>query len=462
MSVQLVWFRNDLRLDDNPALHHACINKNDQVIAVYLLCEQQWDNHGVGVNQRALILRALLQLKENLKTLNIPLIVRSIGQFDNAINALSEICQSQGVDELHFNIEYPINERQRDKQVVEQLSSVKSHRYIGDSITAPWKILTQSDSPFKVFTPYSKACYAYLETNPIQCYSTPIKRTADNLKVINTGSDPILSIDTAIEIPDISETSLAKQLDSFLESKLEDYASDRDIPAIQGTSKLSAAMAVGALSVRRCFDVASKYDKAYSKSWLNELLWRDFYRSVIWHFPNVCKGQAFNPVDKQINWNRDEAQFKRWQQGKTGIPIIDAAMRQLNETGWMHNRLRMVVASFLTKNLWIDWREGEAYFAQKLFDFDFASNNGGWQWSASVGTDAAPYFRVFNPASQQQKFDPQADFIRKWVVELQEVDTSDIHKFEKSQIKHYEEPLVDLKFTRKLAIDSFKSAKSAV
>ena len=461
MSVQLVWFRNDLRLDDNPALHHACNRKDDQVIALYLLSEQQWDNHGVGNNQRSLIIKALLQLKKSLKQLNIPLIVKSIGQFDNSANALSEVCKSQGVDEIHFNIEYPINERRRDKLVVEHLSQVKCHRYVGDSVTAHWQITTQSNSPFKVFTPFSKACYTYLDSNPVHCYSIPDKRDAQNLNVINTGSDPIPDIKTSLNIPNIDENSLANQLDGFLESKLEDYKDDRDYPYVPGTSKLSAALAVGALSVRRCFEVASNSDKEYSKPWLNELLWRDFYRSVMWHFPHVCQGKAFNTVDKYINWNKDDAQLKRWQQGKTGIPIVDAAMRQLNETGWMHNRLRMVVASFLTKNLWIDWREGEAYFAQMLFDYDFASNNGGWQWSASVGTDAAPYFRVFNPASQQQKFDPKAEFIRKWVTELQGFETSDIHKFEKKALQNYEKPMVDLKFTRKLAIDSFKSAKSA-
>ncbi|WP_144395098.1 deoxyribodipyrimidine photo-lyase [Pleionea sediminis] len=456
--THLVWFRNDLRLDDNPALAQACQDKEGRIVACFFVADEQWSNHDVGDNQKALILRAVKHLSHELSLINISLIIRHVPNFNKASQAINELCHQLNVTDLHFNVEYPINERHRDKEVVERLpDTVSCRRYVADSLLPPWEVKTQSDAPFKVFTPFSKASLALLDKHPIECFSRPEKRSNEN--IIEHESDEWPNTEPQVAMPDITEKSVSTQLEKFIKTSIANYKDQRDFPAIKGTSQLSPALAIGVISPRRCFVEASRHKGEGRSTWLNEIIWRDFYRSVMWHFPHVAKHQGFNKVDRQIRWNKDTSTFERWKQGETGVPIVDAAMRQLNETGWMHNRLRMIVASFLTKNLWVDWREGERYFANQLFDFDFASNNGGWQWSASVGTDAAPYFRVFNPASQGKRFDPDAEFIRKWIPELARYSAKEIHSFETNRFSKYPKAMVDLKDSRKQAIDAFKVAK---
>ncbi len=461
MKTHLVWFRNDLRVDDNPALANACFAKDDRVFACYLLARKQWSQHKVGNNQQALIVQALKNLSEQLSQLNIALIVKSIDFFRHSASTINQLCDDLDVSDLHFNIEYPFNERVRDKGVVEQLKQgVECHRYVADSLTAPWEVMTQAQAPFKVFTPYSKAVLKQLDQNPVACFHVPAARSRDNIKLKNdVMCDELPDISSSAKLPGIAETTVREKLNRFINEAIDDYKTDRDIPALAGTSELSAALSIGTLSTRRCY-VAARQAKTEGRTiWISELIWRDFYRAVMWHFPHVAKRKGFNAVDAKLNWNDSEGDFERWKHGKTGVPIVDAAMNQLNQTGWMHNRLRMIVASFLTKNLWVDWRKGEDYFSDQLFDFDFASNNGGWQWSASVGTDAAPYFRVFNPASQAQRFDPNAEFIRKWLPELERYSSKQIHNFEKQTFDNYPTPMVDLKQSRKQAIEAFKVAK---
>lgn len=464
MKTHLVWFRNDLRVDDNPALHHACLNKKDKVLAVYQLAPGQWQRHSVGNNQQSLIVTAIEQLKERLAKLNIPLILRSTDIFDNSADDLLKLCEEANVTNVYFNMEYAVNERARDKTVYELLQSnkIQCHRFVADSLVAPWEVETKTGQPFKVFTPFSKACYEYLTHHPTELFDVPAKRANDNLKTtVKSDSLPVVSPD-ANELPAIDEQSVKTRLTQFCNNTIDSYDKQRDFPAIDGTSQLSAALAIGTLSVRRCYVQAKASTSKGAKVWISELLWRDFYRAVMWHFPRVGRGRGFLAVNEKIKWNDSDSDFEQWKNGNTGVPIVDAAMRQLNSTGWMHNRLRMVVASFLTKNLWIDWRKGEQYFAQKLFDFDYASNNGGWQWSASVGTDAAPYFRVFNPASQGLRFDEKAEFIKQWLPELKSKTAAEIHRFETRTLNNYPKPMVDLKQSRKAAIEQFKFAKEQV
>ncbi|WP_185964433.1 cryptochrome/photolyase family protein [Aliikangiella marina] len=463
--MNLIWFRNDLRVNDNPALSSALENKQRQVVAVYCLCANQWAMHDMGNNQQWLVLQALSQLKVALAKLNIPLVILESETFQQVPNRLSELCGKLGVSDLFFNMEYPIYERRRDKAVVEKLAdTVKCHRKVGQSLVAPWEILNGDGGGYKVFSAYARKVQVYLDHNPPINPAPPTARPAENRQIpkISGVVSQLPSIKPSAEVtPDISEDFVNKQLQTFCRQQIGEYKANRDFPAIQGTSELSSALAVGTLSVARCYQTALQAGYPASSTWVNELVWRDFYRSVMWNYPRVSQRQAFNSVDKFVPWNNDRQVLEDWQSAKTGIPIIDAAMRQLNTTGWMHNRLRMIVASYLTKNLFVDWRHGEAYFAQQLFDFDFASNNGGWQWSASVGTDAAPYFRVFNPAAQQKKFDPQAEFIKAWLPELKAYSSNAIHKFETAPLEGYPRPQVDLKATRKLAIESFKRANAA-
>ncbi|TQV84942.1 cryptochrome/photolyase family protein [Aliikangiella coralliicola] len=467
--MNLIWFRNDLRVDDNPALHHAVNDKAQQTVAVYLLCQTQWELHNVGNNQRALIACALENLKEKLNGLNIPLLVVDADTFSQVPDILSAICHQFNIQNLYFNVEYPLNERLRDRRVVDVLAGkVKCHRFVADSLVAPWEIVTGERQGYKVYSAFARAVYRNIDQQPVVTYSPPDKLPKENLSLVDfskvssaTSGEPIKVTPTAKRVPDVAEQKMHKKLRVFCKNTIDQYESDRDFPAIEGTSDLSAALAVGTISVRRCYQVAKDVAGEKAHKWIGELIWRDFYRSVIWHFPDICKGRAFNPVDSQLTWSRSIQNELAWQKGETGIPIIDAAMQQLIQTGWMHNRLRMIVASYFTKNLWLDWRKGEAFFAQHLFDYDFASNNGGWQWCASVGTDAAPYFRIFNPQAQQKKFDVDAFFIKQWVPALKSIDAKTIHRFESQEISGYFKPQVDLKLSRKLAIENFKKAKTA-
>ena len=255
-------------------------------------------------------------------------------------------------------------------------------------------------------------------------------------------------------------------LDQFIDEHLTDYKTARDLPALSGTSQLSAYLNIGVISIRQCLQALFRQQHGHfeiqsegQQTWLDELLWREFYQHVLFDFPQVSKHQPFQAATKRIRWRDDPIALKKWQQGQTGIPIIDAGMRQMLATGWMHNRVRMICAMFLSKNLLIDWRKGEQWFMQHLIDGDLAANNGGWQWCASTGTDAVPYFRVFNPITQSQKFDPDGEYIRQWIPELAQFDHKTIHEpYAKHQAlsADYPQPIVDLKMSRLRAIEAFK------
>ena len=264
---------------------------------------------------------------------------------------------------------------------------------------------------------------------------------------------------------DEAKTKLLK----FLDEKVIDYSKNRNDPILDGTSRISPYLASGIISSKKCILEALKINNFEFNSghigvtkWIDEIVWREFYKNIMFSFPKVSKGQPFQDYSKAIKWRYDEDEFIAWKEGKTGFPIVDAAMRQLIHEGWMHNRLRMVVAMFFTKNMLHDWRLGEAYFMQNLIDGDFASNNGGWQWSSSTGTDAAPYFRIFNPITQSTNFDKEGSFIKKYVPELKDLDKSVIHNPPKEHRKYcnYSEPILDLKESRLRAIEAFKIAKS--
>lgn len=461
--MNLVWFRSDLRVDDNPALFHAAQDSQTPVVGVYFLCQKQWQQHQVGINQQFLILKALRQLQEKLQGLGIPLIIIDAKDFSGISRQLKKLITHLKISDVYFNIEYPINERRRDKQLVDVFAGeVNFHRYVGDSLVAPWKIVNGQQEGYKVFSAFARSAHKQLDQSPIVLYPEPAPRhqniDQELLAKLGNARIPVLS-PTAEIVPDIGEHQVKLALNWFIENHVSEYQETRDYPELNGTSELSAALAIGVLSVRHCYQAAKEYSVQSTKTWINELVWRDFYRAVMWHYPHVCRGLPFNPVGGNIQWSCDMKALERWQQGKTGVPIIDAAMMQLVKFGWMHNRLRMIVASYLTKNLWIDWRLGESFFAKHLYDYDFASNNGGWQWCSSVGTDAAPYFRIFNPAAQQKKFDSKAQFIKRWLPQLADFKAADIHRFETHQLKDYFSPQVDLKVSRQLAIDNFKAAK---
>jgi deoxyribodipyrimidine photo-lyase len=329
------------------------------------------------------------------------------------------------------------------------------------SIFNPDSIKTQSDTFFKVFTPFSKAFRSKLFTKKIELLGSPKKQKKkihENDEVENISLKAERK--NILELYAVGEEYALNMLEEFIDHKILDYEKQRDFPAIDGTSSLSPYLSSGVLSSRQClfkvFEKVSEEEEGV-KTWVNEIIWREFYKYILFHNPRVSKNLSFSEKYDSFPWSDNQEHFIAWSNGETGVPIIDAAMKQLNSTGWMHNRLRMIVAMYLSKNLLIDWRKGEKYFMQNLIDGDLASNNGGWQWSASTGVDAAPYFRIFNPITQSEKFDKKGDFIKKWLPEISSVrNIHDPSSDDRNDIG-YSNHLVDLKESRKNAIEVFSN-----
>lgn len=419
----LLWFRNDLRVQDNPALAYAL--ENGATSAIFFVSEKQWRIHHWSDIKIDFILRHAELLKSQLETLGIALNIVTADAFFDQVNYLTEHFAGQT---LVVNEELELNEKLRDSQLVDAGFNLVS--FESDVIVPKGRVLNKSGEMFKVFTPFKRAWLSFVRQNGFEFIDSPKIHEEFSHLAPSEGSTASKSS---------SKWPLANEftqdvLPNFMRFKLAGYADSRDIPSVKGTSGISAYLAIGAISPRYLLvlllnqhpDLLSE-QPANCFSWLNELIWREFYRHLLFHFPDLIKGGDFNEKYKQLPWPNDKAKLDAWQQGKTGYPIVDAAMNQLNQTGWMHNRLRMIVASFLTKHLLVDWRLGEEYFAKRLIDYDFSANNGGWQWSAGTGCDAQPYFRIFNPLTQSQKFDPTGKFIRKYLPELAGVPDKYIH-----------------------------------
>ena len=464
--MHLVWFRNDLRLINNSALTAAC-QAGEPVMACYINCVKQTERHHMAPIQRDLIERQLQFISDELAQLGIPFTAINLDYFDDIEATLSRLVSEHTITHIHANYEVGLNERRRDQQLREQLA-IPLLTYNGDCVVQPGELKTGAGEMYKVYTPFSRAWIAHLESQSFTCYSRPaaIAPAVSHHKVVLNGEK------TSSAEFGVGEKHIAKLLAEFCAQALVDYHDDRDFPAIDGTSKLSPYFAIGALSPEQCL-VAIENQIGHLPlhrgepgfAWLNEIIWREFYRHLMHAYPHLSMSRAFKPHTDALVWSSDSTAFEQWQQGNTGFPIIDAAMRCLNATGWMHNRLRMVVASFFTKDLHLDWRQGEAYFMEHLIDGDFASNNGGWQWAAGTGADAAPYFRIFNPTSQSKRFDADGTFIRQWVPELANVPAKFIHEpynwLTGNELdNHYPAPIVDHAASRKHAIAMFEALKS--
>lgn len=466
MMTQLVWFRNDLRVADNPALTAACA-RQQPVRAVFVMTPEQWQEHDWSPARVQLTLAHLQSLADRLASLGIPLELLDCRRFADSQTALRAHCQRHGVQQVHINEEYGINERRRDKALRDTLKAegVTLSKYRDQTVAPVGSVLTGQGEPYSVFTPFSKRWQAWFEERQPTLHPDPA--------AIAEPVQPVKVPRSLPEFPDAPPAMVAtgedaahRQLEQFLAEDAGAYKEQRDFPAIDGTSRLSPYLAIGVLSGRQCLIAARQArgqggNQAGFSTWINELAWRDFYIHILYHYPRISMHRAFKPDTEALQWNPPGEALDAWKAGQTGIPIVDAAMRQLRETGWMHNRLRMITAMFLTKNLFIDWRLGEAWFMQNLADGFLASNNGGWQWSASTGTDAAPYFRVFNPVTQSERFDPKGEFIRQYVPELARLDNKRIHNPSAGGVipKGYPRPIVDLKESRKEAIARFQALK---
>ena len=459
--MNLMWFRRDLRLHDNPALYAAM--QADTTIAVYFLTMEQWAIHAVAPVQQDLFLRQLQSLAKDLNQLGVPLIILDAKTFSAVPNMMFDFVNKHDIKHIYFNHEYEWNESQLTQLTCAKLAAHNSKVYgfHDQCLIAPGEIQNKQGSFYKVFTAFKNEYLSQLHDKSRPLYPMPAKQTAcdisadvhllDSIKQGSVTQDDDENKQQWQSLWPASEEHALGLLDAFIHERIFDYKALRDIPSANGTSSLSPYLAIGAISVRQCFQAAMSTPKGLDNegvhTWVVELIWRDFYRHLIVAYPEVCRFKPFKENTDQLPWKQDKKLFDAWCQGRTGYPLVDAAMRQLLATGWMHNRLRMVAAMFLTKHLFIDWRLGEQFFMQHLVDGDLASNNGGWQWSASTGVDAVPYFRIFNPTRQSQRFDESGAFIRKYVPELASLDNKSIHQPNGQQIKQcgYVAPIVDHK-----------------
>lgn len=472
--MQLIWFRQDLRIQDHAALWHA--TRSGNCVALVILSPEQWQQHDDSPAKQIFYLRQLETLKSQLHQLNIPLLTKHISLWKDVPHEMLQLCLRLGIDAVHANIEIGVNELKRDAQTQEKLEKhqIPFELYHDQTIFPVGSICNKSNQPYQVFSAFKKRCYELLSIGLPQCYPAIVKqeKIGLNLEVENTEINALTDMQSSAsdqlqQLWPVTENYALTILDHFIDTKLEHYQQERDFPHLNSTSQLSPYLNIGAVSIRQCLQAVFRkqnghfhIDNAGQQTWLDELLWREFYQHILYQFPAVSKHQPFKNNTLKIKWRNTDQDLLAWKQGQTGIPIVDAGMRQLLQTGWMHNRVRMITAMFLTKNLLIDWRLGEKWFMQHLIDGNLAANNGGWQWCASTGTDAVPYFRIFNPITQSQKFDKDGDYIRTWVPELAHLDAKKIHDpyaFAQVRKLNYPRAIVDLNSSRKRAIEVFKT-----
>ena len=421
MNRVAFWFRRDLRIEDNCALHHV-INSGAEIIPVFIFDSNIIDELPRNDARITFIYQQLTKLNTIFQDMGGGMNVH-IG---DPVEIWHDLIDKYDLDGLFYNRDYEPYARERDKQVYELFNNKKLevHSFKDHVIFEPQQVLKDDGTPYTVFTPYKKKWLS--KFNRQEAYNCDLRNTT----IVKQEKD-------FPELETIGFEKSAQTVPDFHLDVVEDYAAKRNTPAIDGTSKLGPHLRFGTIGIRTI--VKNVIDR--SDTFLSELIWREFFQQIIFHYPNVVNAN-FRAKYDGIEWRNDEEEFKKWCAGKTGYPMVDAGMRELNETGFMHNRVRMITAGFLCKHLLIDWRWGEAYFAEKLLDFELAANNGNWQWAAGTGCDAAPYFRVFNPSEQLKKFDKDMGYVNKWIPEL--------------LTEEYPQPMVDHKFARERAIDTYK------
>jgi deoxyribodipyrimidine photo-lyase len=433
-ELSIFWFRRDLRLYDSTGLFHA-LAENQTVLPVFIFDKTILGRLDNSSDRRVdFIHQALEHIQKTLAKLGASIHVLHA----TPLQAFTELTKVYTITKVYCNHDYEPYARTRDEEIKNFLSEkgIPFYSFKDQCIFEKEEVVKDDGKPYTIFTPYSRKWKSRLVTEHYKPYAT------NQLfkHFYKTAEVPM----PALKHLGFEKTDMQFQPDPEIRDQiLTEYALKRNFPALNASSRLSVYLRFGTISIRELVRKAIPL----SEIWLNELIWREFYMMILWHFPHAAT-EAFKPDYNNIVWRNDEKEFKLWCKGLTGFPIVDAGMRELNATGFMHNRVRMIVSSFLVKDLLIDWRWGEAYFAAKLNDFDLSANNGGWQWAAGTGCDAAPYFRVFNPTEQQKKFDPEFKYIKQWVPEF--------------GTPAYPQPMVDHSMARQRALLTYKSALNEV
>jgi deoxyribodipyrimidine photo-lyase len=433
-EVSIFWFRRDLRFDDNVGLYHALYaakQNGHQVLPVFVfdtnILSQQTELKDRRVD---FIHRTLTQLQSRLIAKGKSLYVG----YGTPLDVFKKLLDTYKVISVYTNHDYGPKANERDHAIASlmETNGASFHHFKDQVIFEKDEVLKDDGKPYTIYTPYAN------KWRTVWLHNIP--KIHPSIKLVDYFFDTKpLSIPTLQQIGFEPSDLVVPPLE-WDTQLLKKYTDQRNFPAIKGTTQLSVHLRFGTISVRTLALETQKLNSTF----FNELIWRDFYHMILWHFPQIAAGKSFKPKYDFIEWRNNEDEFKAWCEGRTGYPIVDAGMRELNATGFMHNRVRMIVASFLTKHLLIDWRWGEAYFAQKLLDFDLAANNGGWQWASGSGCDAAPYFRVFNPRLQTEKFDKELKYIKKWIPEL--------------NTPHYPAPIVVHEIARERVLAAYSKA----
>jgi deoxyribodipyrimidine photo-lyase len=459
MKRAIHWFRRDLRLHDNTALCEA-LAAAEEVVPVYILSEWHSEHHWTGAPRQEFLCGSLAVLDQNLRKVGSRLIIRR-GPAEKELAKLAAETKAEGIffnrdpDPFGRGVEEKI-----DAMAEKERLSVHSHKDV--AIHERDEVLTGKGEPYRVFTPYAKA-WKILKKPKL--HAAPRKIKTPEVSSLALPTLKTWGLSDGVEIIEPGEDAARKRMEKFLRGSICRYRELRDLPAVEATSRLSQDLRYGLLSPREIYTRAAAAGEGTTQhegegiaTYINELIWREFYMQVLWHWPEVLDTD-FNPAMRKVRWYKPGADFDAWRNGETGFPIVDAAMRQLNATGFMHNRLRMIVAMFLTKDLHIHWREGESHFMQRLVDGEIASNNGGWQWSAGTGADAAPYFRIQNPWTQSERFDAKGEFIKRWVPELRDVHPAEFiapPKPGRRIAAKYPRPIVDHAEERATALKLFQ------
>ena len=427
--INIFWFRRDLRFEDNTALYYA-LKSGEEVLPIFIFdkdllddIEDQSDARLTFIfNQLSKLNKSLLQYESSIQII-----------YNNPLSAFKFLLKKYRVKAVFLNDEYEPYTISRDKTLKDflDLNGVEFNCYKDHVIFQKNDILNNSGLPFKVYSAYRKKWINNFEKSMTR--SLPTEKSLHNCY-----KGPVRNI-FRLEDIGLREKKILFPLKTFDLNRIQNYSQKRDFPYLDNTTRLGVHLRYGTISIRKAFNVGFRY----SQTWVDQLIWREFYSMILFHFPHVVTSSFKIKYDK-IDWINNSEDFEKWCNGKTGYPIVDAGMRQLNTTGFMHNRVRMITASFLTKHLLIDWRWGEAYFAKKLLDYELASNNGSWQWVAGTGTDAQPYFRIFNPSAQAKKFDPENIYITKWLPEYPD--------------NNYPKPIIEHTFARQRAINTYKKA----